>query len=182
MAPGGFPCISYTRYEGEIQQLLYLIKYHGFKPLAYLLGERLGEWYLAHWPLPDAIVPVPLHQAREKIRGYNQSFVMAMGLGRKIGRPVTPWVIRAVETPALYHFTPQERMQWLQSAFQLNPQLTLPRALRESVPSLLILDDILTTGSTLNAMCKTLLEVSDRQVCLTLARADITDPLAFKSV
>lgn len=182
LAPGGFPCISYTRYTGEIQQLLYLIKYHGFKPLAYELGERLGQWYLDHWPLPDAIVPVPLHQKREKERGYNQSFVMAMGLGRKLCRPVIPWVIRAQETSALYNFTPQERMQLLQSAFQLNPQITLPRSLQGAVPSLLILDDILTTGSTLNAVYEALSGVSNRRVALTLARADITDPLAFKSV
>lgn len=182
LAPGGFPCISYARYTGEIQQLLYLMKYHGFKALAYELGERLGEWYLQHWPLPDAIIPVPLHQSREKTRGYNQSFVMALGLGRKLQRPVIPWVIRTAETPALYHFTPHERMQWLQSAFQIDPQVTLPRALKGTPPSLLIVDDILTTGSTLNSIAKTLLEVSHRQVALTLARADITDPLAFQSV
>lgn len=182
MTPGGFPCISYAPYTGEIQQLLYLMKYHGFKGLARELGARLGHWYLNHWPLPDAIVPVPLHPQRERERGYNQSFVMASALGRVIQRPVVSWVLRAKQTPALYHLSPQERMQLLQSAFGLNPRVTQPRGVPNKNPSLLILDDILTTGSTLNAVAETLSVVSERQVALTLARADITDPLAFKSV
>jgi ComF family protein len=185
LAPGGFPCISYAPYTGEIQQLLYLIKYHGFQNLARELGQRLGQWYLEHWPLPEVIVPVPLHPERERERGYNQSFVMATALGRILKRPVISWVLRAEQTPALYHFNPQERMQLLSSAFILNPELKPQIPLRRAniaLPSLLIVDDILTTGSTLNAVVETLLPVSARQVALTLARADITDPLAFQSV
>lgn len=179
LAPGGLPCVSYTPYSGEIQQLLYLMKYHGFKGLARELGERLGQWYTTHWPLPDVIVPVPLHPHREQERGYNQSFVMATGLGRMLKRPVVSWVERTEQTPALYHFNPRERMQLLQSAFALNLKVTLPRSVRKATPSLLIVDDIFTTGSTLNAVIKTLLPISERQVALTLSRADITDPLAF---
>lgn len=171
--------MSYTPYSGEIQQLLYLMKYHGFKGLARELGERLGQWYNAHWPLPDVIVPVPLHPHREQERGYNQSFVMATGLGRILKRPVVSWVERTEHTPALYHFNPQERMQLLQSAFSLNLKIRPPRSVAKATPSLLIVDDILTTGSTLNATIKALLPISERQVALTLSRADITDPLAF---
>ena len=169
------PCISYAPYTGNIQQLLYLMKYHGFRSLAKELGTELGRWYRQHWPLPDVVIPVPLHASRQQERGYNQSEVLARALARQIKRPLWCALQRERATPRLYNLSPAARAEHLAEAFVLaspTPEVTLYAG-----ASLLIVDDILTSGSTLKSAMDALLAVSHRQVGLTLARADITDPL-----
>lgn len=169
------PCISYAPYTGDIQQLLYLIKYHGFRSLAKELGNELGLWYRQHWPLPDVVVPIPLHASRQQERGYNQSEVIARALARQLRRPLWLALQRERSTPRLYNLSPADRAEQLKNAFVLSSQGT--NLTRYAGASLLIVDDILTSGSTLKSAMEALLPVSHRQVGLTLARADITDPL-----
>lgn len=175
LEPEGFPCISYAPYTGNIQQLIYLMKYHQIKGLAREMGAALGVWYQVHWPLPDAIVPIPLHPERERERGYNQSLLLARALGRVISRPVYPLIQRTRVTPRLYNLSPAERAAAMHSVFALAPEVS--SWLQTETPRLLILDDILTSGSTLKSAFYALSEVSSALVGLTLSRADITDPL-----
>lgn len=169
------PCISYTPYTGDIQQLLYLIKYHGFQGLAREIGTELGRWYLEHWPLPDLVVPIPLHQTRQQERGYNQSEILARAVAQHIRRPLVLCLQRARPTPRLYNLNPEARAEQLAEAFVLCDN---PKAMRKiQGASLLLVDDILTSGSTMKSAMQTLSVLSARQVGLTLTRADVTDPL-----
>ncbi len=182
---GGLPCISYTPYQ-ETRQLLYLVKYHGFSELARESGEHLGRWFLKHWPLPDCIIPIPLSQERFQERGFNQSLELARGLSQIIRRPVLEALVRAVDTPRLYNQTAEERQRIMegnngQNVFALSPAVQKSPAFL-CQKTYLLLDDVLTTGSTMNAAFEALSKISNKGVGLTFARADITDPLDFRSV
>ena len=181
LGSGGFPCISYTPYTKEIQQLLYFIKYHDFKGLASECGRRLGEWYLKNWPLPDYVIAIPLHDSRQKERGYNQSWLLAQALAKVIQRPAVPLLMRIQDTPRLYNFNPHQRADLMKDAFVVSSSIIKKRK-KYYGASYLIVDDIFTTGSTMESAFKAMSEVSQRSVSLTLARADITELLDFGDV
>jgi ComF family protein len=124
------------------------LKYEGKKEV----GLRLGEWYgrelsrTAPFSLVDVIVPVPLHPRKEKKRGYNQSALFASGLSAAMGAPCLPGAIRRVEnTETQTRKTREERFLNVQSAFELH-QPGLLKGKR-----ILLVDDVMTTGATLEA-------------------------------
>jgi ComF family protein len=138
------------------------------------LAQRAGDLLLATWKdLPgraeiEAILPVPLHAEREKERGFNQAEVIARWLGREVGLPVEMTSLLRQRSTERHRFGMgrKERLRSLKGAFRVRtPRLIEGR-------SLLVVDDVMTTGTTALAVGTTLCDAGATSVrLLTLTRA-----------
>jgi len=114
----------------------------------------------------DAIVPVPLHPARQRERGFNQAELLAQWVSNHIAVPLRPALQRVRYTTTQTAFDRAERMQNLRDAFRLRKNTDV-RRLR-----VLLIDDILTTGSTLSECARVLKQGGAQSVyAATAARA-----------
>ena len=114
----------------------------------------------------DLIVPVPLHPARLRERGFNQAHILATMLGHKIGVPIFPVLRRIRYTTTQTAFDRIDRIENLRGAFRLRKSIDM-RGLQ-----VLLVDDILTTGSTLSECARVLREAGALSVyAVTAARA-----------
>lgn len=114
----------------------------------------------------DAIIPVPLHPARQRERGFNQAAVLAEWLSGHLGLPLRPVLQRVRYTTTQTAFDRAERMQNLRDAFRLRKNADV-RRLR-----VLLIDDVLTTGSTLSECARVLKRAGAQSVyAATAARA-----------
>lgn len=153
-----------------LQQAIHALKYGGLRVLAPLLSDLLAE----HWqrePLPvDVIVPVPLHRARERRRGYNQARLLARELSKRIGVPVcAEALLRRRDTPPQVGLSRAARYENVRRAFTVGREHLAGKRV-------LLLDDVLTTGATLEACAEPLLADGVRSVwALTLARAVLSE-------
>ena len=136
--------------ESVPQRIIHEIKYHGAKELAKNMGCMLGrELKEGRFASVDMIVPVPLHPKRLKWRGYNQSEWIALGISGELNVPVrTDLVERVVETSTQTTKNAEERWTNVKGIFSLKQEVQ-PQELEGR--HLLIVDDVITTGSTLMA-------------------------------
>jgi ComF family protein len=125
-------------------------KYHGERQRARHLGACAAPWLDPAWNV-DAIVPVPLHGNRERERGYNQAALLAREIGATHALPVTASLVRTVDTPQQVGLNAAARRRNLFAAFALGPGANVAGR------RLLLIDDVMTTGSTLGACAETLL-------------------------
>lgn len=156
---------SYALLDGRLRELIHLFKYSRMRPLARQLGTWLAYAYprLEHF---DALVPMPLHWWKKMQRGFNQSDLLARELSRRIGVPVLNAARRPRRTAVQATLTPAQRRDNVRGAFDV-PAPEQVRGL-----SLLLVDDVMTTGSTVNACAKALKLAGAARVCvLTVARA-----------
>ncbi len=144
----------YFAHGGLMQHLLHQVKYKRRADLAFELGEAFGKELLAAGFLMgiDGIIPVPLHFQKQWKRGYNQSERMAAGMEKATGVPVeNRLLLRVRHTESQTSKTAAERQQNVQDAFRVRPKgFSAPK-------HFLLLDDVLTTGATLEACAGTLL-------------------------
>jgi len=113
----------------------------------------------------DALVPIPLHPARRKERGFNQSAEIARWLGARVGLKVEEGLIRVKPTPPQARLRRTERLRNLRGALALAPEFD-PRGRR-----LLLCDDVFTTGATADACARVLKKAgADEVAALTVAR------------
>lgn len=103
---------------------------------------------------PDMLVPVPIHRSRRRTRGYNQAELLALGLSGHLGIPVIDALVREKKTLPQKKLSDTERLLNLKGAFAPNPD----EGKRIIAGRILLVDDIYTTGSTLEACTETLLE------------------------
>jgi len=163
------------RYEGRMKEIIHALKYERRRSIAPPLGELMrisGSRLLED---ADIVVPVPLHPRREYQRGFNQ----ADDLARHLGLPVVPLLKRVVFTRSQVELPKEERHANVKNAFAFrpDPRLVLRSASREGgspIPDpriVVLVDDVATTGATLDA-CATVLKRSGvREVrALTAAR------------
>jgi ComF family protein len=152
-------------YTPPLQDAICALKYrHVFslaKPLAALTIRALPAELDA-----DVIVPVPLHPSRLRDRGFNQSLLLADHLGRHLGRPVsTTELIRTVATEPQTSLTRSARIRNLRRAFVVRHTEAFGGR------NVLLIDDVFTTGTTLNECAKALRSAGAAMVsALTLAR------------
>jgi ComF family protein len=154
------------RFEGVIRKAVHEFKYRNLRAIAGQLAHFLGD-YLTDNPIPyDVIVPVPLHSKRLKERGYNQAELLAIELSRLTGIPVNDtslgrniYNMQQAKTRNV-----EERRQNVIGIFTcLNEELFEKRVL--------LLDDVTTSGATLNACAAVLKKTGTTSVWgLTLAR------------
>ncbi len=161
--------VAAYRSRGLVRKLVHEFKYghhrHLRYPLAEWLGETMSDPRLRGLRF-DLIVPVPLHPARERERGFNQATLLAELLGEKIGVRLRPVLERIRYTSTQTAHDRAERMENLHDAFRLRKKADV-RQLR-----VLLIDDILTTGSTLSECARVLKEAGAISVhAATAARA-----------
>lgn len=171
----GLKVWSWGEYQGGLRQVVEQLKYRNKKVLALELGQILAEEFLFLAGACDWLLPVPLHRDRLKSRGYNQSQLMAAEIARRWSKPVAPEIIiRRKATPPLFALSAADRQQTMAGSFCLSLAAArdwLVRLKRRPV-RLLLLDDIITTGSTLSACADALKPCSEIEItgALTVAR------------
>lgn len=140
-------CFFFSK-EGKVQHLIHELKYKGNDQAGLFLGQELGKT-IKEAPLfegLDFLIPVPLHPKREKERGYNQSMLIAQGISEVTGIAVGgDFLLRSINTSTQTHKSKEERWQNVKDIFELH------RADRLENKYVLLIDDVLTTGATLEA-------------------------------
>jgi ComF family protein len=159
---------SVAVYEGTLRDAIHAYKYSHMHGLAEPLGALLAGFWRASGLPADVIVPVPLHKRRVRERGYNQSALLAKVLGREVGLPVLSDGLRRDRyTISQVRLGWQERRANVADAFSCADQGFAGR-------SVLLVDDVCTTGSTLEACSLALRSGGARKVwALTVARAQL---------
>lgn len=135
-------------YKGMTKKLLYQFKYRPYlSGLKEFLGELLyesliqQELYQAVLSTKPILIPIPLSQKRQKDRGYNQALLLAKEVGKRFDLPVMDILKRSKETKPQYGLKKDERRENMKNAFVLSG--------KGGKGTALLVDDILTTGSTL---------------------------------
>jgi len=154
---------------GSVQNLMHALKYKGIKEVGMLLGNLYAS-DLLQWQdfkVPDAVVPVPLHPNKQKKRGYNQSEWFGKGLADGLSIPiVTNALIRKTQTESQTKKNRWSRWQNVESVFELIDGDAMENK------HILLVDDVVTTGATLEACAIELLSHKDVKVSIaTLAFA-----------
>jgi ComF family protein len=160
----------FTR-KSPIQKALHQLKYHNKPEIGAVIGRELGKKLMAstgHTPI-TGIVPVPLHPKKERLRGYNQSAMFARGLAEVMHVPVLEKsLLRKTFTTTQTNKKRMERFQNVGDVFVVERQHLI------TGQHLLLVDDLLTTGATLEMCGHTLLAVPDTRLSLaTIAIADL---------
>ena len=165
-----FDCaVAAYRSRGLVRKLVHEFKYGRQRqlrhPLAAWLGETMRDARLRGRRF-DVIVPVPLHRARERERGFNQALLLAELLSRQVAVPLRDLLERIRYTTTQTAYDRSERMENLRDAFRLRKKMHV-RELR-----VLLIDDVLTTGSTLSECARVLKDAGALSVhAATAARA-----------
>lgn len=155
----------YFRKTSKVQQLIHQLKYRSQPELGVRLGEILGEKLLEGFTaadaLPDLIIPVPLHPAKKRSRGYNQSQKIAEGISAVTHIPVgTTQLIRKRSTATQTKKNRYKRFENMKAVFSVPDQAAL------AGKHGLLVDDVITTGATLEACGQVLLDQGLQQLSI----------------
>jgi ComF family protein len=165
---GRLPLVSgaalyYFQRRSPIQRALHQLKYHNHPDVALRLGRTFGR-KLARAPGFDSvelIVPVPLHPRKERLRGYNQSALLARGLAETIGVPAQ---LRALQRR--HYAESQTRKKRLERFKNVEAVFALPQPNLVRDRHVLLVDDVLTTGATLESCGRLILDVPGTRLSL----------------
>jgi ComF family protein len=154
------------RFAPPVDELIRDLKYRGITPNARVLGVLMAQAVAERGaPLPRLLVPVPLHDARLRERGFNQAAALARYAGRMLGIPFAARVVRRVrDTPSQTSLSVGERHRNVRGAFAVSSVRARRRLL--DAGHVAVIDDVMTTGSTLAEMKSALLAAGVRQVDL----------------
>ncbi len=147
-----------------VQHLIHQLKYKGNQSIGLYLGERMGETLLAsnRFKNIDAIVPLPMFAHKEFKRGYNQATIIARGLGETLQSTLYPQAVvrsRLTETQTRKHRT--ERWQNVEGSFLIPDPTVL------SGKNILLVDDVITTGASIEACASAILAVPGTTLFIT---------------
>ncbi|MTI26851.1 ComF family protein [Fulvivirga kasyanovii] len=147
--------------SGRVQQLLHRLKYHNKPELGKLIGRKYGHELMGTevQSTYDLIVPVPLHKTKLRRRGYNQSAVFASGLGEVLEILVNDHALRRnVKTSTQTRKSRIERWKNVDNIF------VVPKPEEVKEKRVLLVDDVITTGSTLESCARALLDSGCKSV------------------
>ncbi|HTI59664.1 ComF family protein [Mucilaginibacter sp.] len=155
---------------GKMQHLMHQFKYKGVQKIGNMLGNIAGEQLVLSpvFKTVDLIIPVPLHKSRLRKRGYNQSSCFAQGISEKLSAPVAENnLVRVRATETQTHRSRFSRFENMQEVFLVSD----PEKLKNK--HILLVDDVVTTGSTLEACGTELLKVEGLKLSIaTIAYAE----------
>lgn len=150
----------------DVAEAIYRFKYEGRQEYAEFFGKEMAYTFQKHIAkiAPDGLVPVPLHKKRERQRGYNQAGLLAEVIGRELNLPVYHKIIcRERNTVPQKNLNSVERQNNLKKAFKFVKN-------EVKLSTIIIIDDIYTTGSTMDAVSELFRTVGTKRICyLTLA-------------
>ncbi len=153
-----FRAAAYYRYlkSGKVQHLIHNFKYKGFREIGHFVGEKYGVELSISPDFADIsyIIPVPLHPKRQRHRGFNQSEEFGKGLAKSMTAVLDAQnLVRAVHTTTQTRKSRWERYKNVSEIFVVND---IPKLENQHV---LLVDDVITTGSTIEACVQTLKQV-----------------------
>jgi ComF family protein len=185
MSPPPFRRVfTYGAYENEFRKLIHLFKYNGMKGLSRPLGDLLAKALLPLYeeaPEEMLVIPVPLAKDKQRMRGYNQAELLARSVVKTLAVKEPQWRLqmagdmlqrsRATESQA--RLTPHQRRRNLRGAFFApNPGQIQGR-------SVLLIDDVYTTGATARECTRTLLASGAASVWVGTLTRDQKEGIAF---
>lgn len=152
-------------YEGVIRDCVHALKYENNQGLGEFFTDLLAGLVLEAGWTPDLVMPVPLSGKRVSERGYNQADCLARPLAAHLGVRYHPFGLeRTRDTPSQVGLSGEARRRNVAGAFKAVPEIVAGK-------QVLIVDDVMTTGSTMEACAGALCEAGSREVfCLTLGR------------
>jgi len=159
--------VALYHFAPPVDHFIRALKFHQQLGLAHLLGERLAQRLMGETSRPDLIIPVPLHGARLRERGYNQALEIARPVARTLGVPLDFLsLVRVRATAPQTGMTVAARRKNLRGAFALrNDTAVLNRRVA-------LVDDVMTTGSTVQAAAQCLRAAGAKEVDIwVIARA-----------
>lgn len=165
--------VAYGSYQGGLRELIHLLKYEQVRPAASVLGRMLGE-AAARLPLPEQsplVIPVPLHAAKQRQRGFNQSELIARAALKSpalsaLGLQVCSSTLERVRaTESQTGLTRPQRRENIRGAFCVKDAATVAGR------TILLVDDVFTTGTTVSECARVLRRAGAAQVwVVTVAR------------
>jgi ComF family protein len=148
--------------KGEkVQNLIHTLKYKGRKDIGIFIGDLYGHTLKHAEPFSSAeiIVPVPLHKRKLKRRGYNQSDYFAEGLSKAMKVPLETKIMkRVMDTDSQTRKHRYQRFENVNRVFEV----VQPKAIEGK--HILLVDDVITTGSTLTACAESILQIPETRV------------------
>ncbi len=161
-----FSLLNYQK-GNQTQKLLHLLKYNNKNKLAQYFGEMLGN-VITNKSIFDLIIPVPLHPKKKRIRGYNQSTIIAKGINQKLNGVINEnLLIRNNFNFSQTNFSKYDRWENVSSIFEV----VKPKKIKNK--HILLVDDVLTTGATIEACVKELLKIEGCKVSIATLAARI---------
>ena len=161
--PGFDQLLSVSLYQHPYQHWLQQWKFFTDEAAGELLQQQfcavLAEYHNAGQRLPDAIVYVPMHPARQRKRGYNQAQLLAQAAASQLKLPLLHSLQKTRRQPPQVGLSRKQRQRNLRHSFSLNPDISLPAHLA-------LVDDVVTTGATANEICRLLRRHGVRQISL----------------
>ena len=156
-------------YEGALKEAIHTYKYGGVFSLVKVFGDLLQPTFQTlsrDYPV-DVMIPVPLHMRRLRERGFNQALLMVKELSKRIGIPYEGRALKKIkDTPVQISLKKRERRKNLTGVFQVTDTEAL------NGRSVVLVDDVYTTGATVNECSRALLKAgAERVAVLTVARA-----------
>lgn len=159
-------CLSSAVHRGILRDSVHSLKYDRAIALAVPLGERLSKLVGTAALTIDSIIPVPLHTARLRERGYNQSEALGAVMAEQLHIPLQRQaLVRLKQTPAQVGLNAAQRRDNLRDAFRADSASV-------SGMTVVLIDDVITTGTTLWGCAQTLRQAGVRHIlCLTVTSA-----------
>lgn len=152
-------------YDDIMKKSISDYKYHNKKEYArFYIAETIRLYGKSIVKLaPDVLVPVPIHNVKYRERGYNQADILALGIGKELDLPVlSHLLVRNRKTLPQKQLNDKERLRNLKEAFRFNEKAA--EGFRREIDKVLLVDDIYTTGSTIEACTNILLAQGIKEV------------------
>lgn len=161
-----------TSYENQlVKNLIWAFKYDGFEKLSAVLGELMAYYFEKAFggdtaARVSALVPIPLHPRRERWRGFNQALLLSREFSERTGLPVISGLLRKTwRKPQMEITSRKERIKNVEGIF------TIPRGFAFQNKNVVLIDDVSTSGATLEEAAKTLKMAGAKEIYgLVIAR------------
>ncbi|MFU0833294.1 MAG: Phosphoribosyl transferase domain protein [Oscillospiraceae bacterium] len=162
------PCIVLYPYENQVRDSIIRFKFHGEKRYAYFYAEQLAKLIAKQSSLPvvDVVTAVPISRERKQKRGYNQSELIAKKVAVLLNLPFDDCLEKIRDNPEQHWLPRLERIENVKGVYRADEKKTAGK-------NILLIDDIVTTGSTLSECASVLLTGGARTVvCAAVAQAN----------